>query len=598
MRPAGFGVPGYNSEPMKFLERAIQTVSPGWAFSRAQARAAMIFFGYDSANPGPLRGSSGGLGKNASSESPRMQTDTVKVMWDARDVCRNGTLLGGILRRTVRYCFGKLAYKAATGDRGVDKLYQDYFHDWCERADITGRHRLKKLARMGLYSMMRDGNFGFNKVRVPVGNGRQELRLQCVEADRIGNPLEAGTTLYSERYIRGITIDEVGQPVSYRVYKRHRLGIQYTFDQEVPAAQFIHLMDPDETDKYRPPSWLQPALADARDLHEIWGFVKQKCKFASIHSGFFKPTDPYAKAGLGTWDDPGDTATGKPASINAAAGLIRQMPVGMGDIVYPPAMNEPAGAFMNLFETGIRKIAVALDLPYGFVWDMAVFGGATARIETMSANRLFGDKRALMVDRFLEGVKNEVLALGIAQRDIPAHPNFRAGKFHFGSRLTADVGHETSALIQARDSGFTSTTRIAEEWYDEDFDELTQTQAGETQFRQQVAGTTGVPIELLDKVQPNATALLAAINTPPQPPPQPPPGLIGEQGDKGVQPLLDILEAVGEGRMDRESGINAVMELYDLPRAKADAMVPEEGKAEMRNAEGGSRNGSGKGSEE
>ena len=574
---------------LNFLERAIAVVSPQTAFSRAEARAALTFFGYDSANPGPLRGRSGGMGKNSSSESAKNQQDTIKIMWEARDVSRNGTLLGGVLRRTVRYCIPKISYQSRTGDRAVDKIYEDYYHDWCKRADLTGRHGMRKLVRQSLYAMMRDGDFGFNKRRVPVGGGKMELRLQSIEADRIGNVLEAGAAGYQENYIRGLTLGEDGEIASVRIYKRNRLGLQYTFEAEIPGTEFIHLADPDESDKYRPPSWLQPALADARDLHEIWGFVKQRCKFASMHSGFITGSggDKYSKAGFGSWDNQEDKILDKPASLNAAAGLIRDLRGTDSEIKWAPAMNEPAGAFMNLFETGIRKVAVALDLPYGFVWDMSVFGGVTARLETMSADRLFSDKRMLVDDKVLTPTKNEVLELGIMNRDIPPHPNYRQGKFLFGARLTADVGHETAALVQARDAGFTTTSRIQEEWYDEDFDEVTETQCSEVLHKQETAGMTGVPIELQDQSKPGATALLAAINTPPEPPPPPLPGMVGEQGDKGVQPLLDVLKSVGEGTMDRESAINTVMQLYGLNYRDADNMVPEPKKLPKQEAGGG-----------
>lgn len=206
---------------------------------------------------------------------------------------------------------------------------------------------------------------------------------------------------------------------------------------------------------------------------------------------------------------------------------------------------------------------------------MAIFGGVTARLETMSADRVFGDKRTLMTDVLLEPIKNEVLALGIAYRMIPAHPNFRSSRFVFGARLTADVGHETAAQVQAYNMGFTSKTRIMEEWYDEDFNEVTETQASETQHRQEVAAVSGVPIELLDQSQPGATALLAAINTPPPPPPQPPPGMIGEFGEKGVQSLLDILAQVGKGEMDRDQAIATICEVYGKDWAEVEPMVPE-----------------------
>lgn len=551
-----------------FLDRAIAAVAPRIAFSRAIAREQMRFFGYDGASPGRLRGGSGGLSKNANIESPRANYDRIKIMWDARDMARNYGLVGGLLDRFAMYVCAKIAYQPRTGDPKIDRIYRDYFYDWCTRADLTGRHRLRELVELGFKAMLRDGDFGFIKVR----QGR-ELRLQSIEADRIGSPLEGvGTT--SENYIGGFTINSLGQVASVRIFRRSRTG-QYTLDVtperpkgEIPPNQFIHLMKPTSTDQYRPVSWLAAALPHFRDLYELVGFEKQAAKFASMYSGFLVPKDPFTGKGGSTWDTA--PTAGEGGIIQASAGQIRQLPGEYGDIKFAPGTERPSNAFMQLFEICVREAAAALNIQYGFAWDMAVFGGVTARIETMQMDRCFIRYRQLLVDRCLEDVKNDVLSLGIGFRDIPPHPNWKSGKWNFGGKLTGDVGHDTASNVQKLQFGLDTQTNLLDA-DGEEYEEVVETQAKEMQFKQQIAAQYGIPIELLDSRFANATQLLAAINTPPS---VPPPSGLTDQADKG-KALLDVLEQYGEGLTDRESAIETIVNLYGISRARAESMVPE-----------------------
>jgi capsid protein len=546
-----------------FLERVISVVSPERGFKRAQARAAMTFFGYDAAHPGRFRGGSGGMHKNASAESPRMSLDRIKVMWDARDMVRNDPLVGGLVDRIVLYIAGsKISYQPRTTDPQVDRLYRDFFYDWCNRSDLSGRHRLRDQAVLGTKGMITDGDHGFVKVRQ--GN---ELRLQAIESDRIGNPLMANMPM-SENYINGFNINNLGQLVSVKIFRRTRTS-QYYFDKEVPAEQFIHLAMHATSDQYRPASQLVRILPHARDVHELIGMAKQQQKFASMFAGFLQPTDPYNQRGAATWD--AAPKVGELGSIQAEAGLVKQMPAGYGDIKFAPGSDVPTGAFIQLFETVIRLIASGLSLPYGFVWDMAVFGGVTARIELVQVDRAIARYRQMLVDRMLEPVKNDVLALAIATRQIPPTKNWKAGKWNFGGKLTGDYGHDTAANVQKLQFGLATATNLADE-DGEELEEMIRTAAGEMKYKQQIAAETGVPIELMDNRFPNATQLLAAINTPPVPPPQ---DLISQKGDAATKQLIEILSSVGEGTTDKESAVEQIVNIFGVPRSQAEAMVPD-----------------------
>jgi capsid protein len=544
------------------FERAIQVVAPRMGFKRAQARAAMTFFGYDAANPGRLRGGSGGMYKNAAAESPRMAWDRVKVMWDARDMVRNDPMVGGLVDRLVMYICGKIAYQPRTGNAQIDRQYRDYFYDWCGRSDLTGRHRLRDQAALGVKGMIVDGDHGFIKVRQ--GN---ELRLQAIESDRIGNPLgEPGQM--SETYIGGFNLNNLGQIVSVRVFKRTRMA-QYIFDREVPVDQFLHLAMHASSDQYRPASQLVRVLPHARDLRELIGFEKQAAKFASMFAGFLKPTNPYQAGGAPIWDDA--PKAGTLGSLNAEPGLIKQIPAGYGDIAFAPGTDRPSNSFIHLFETVVRLYAQGLRLPYGFVWDMAVFGGVTARIELVQVDRALAQFRQVLVDRMLEPVKNDVFALAIATRALPPTQNWQNGKWNFGGKLTGDYGHDTSANIEKLQMGLTTATNLVDE-DGEEWEDIVLTSAKEIQHMQEVAAETRVPIELLTNRFPNASELLAATHTPPSPPPK---DLISQKGDVATKQLIEILSNAGEGKSDKDSAIEQLVNIFGIPRAKAEAMVPE-----------------------
>lgn len=556
----------HNLPKITFLDRAIGFVSPKLGMERLYHRSKFNEFAYDAANSGTRRSFSGGLSKNAASENYRSHRNRINLMWDARDMVRNFAILRGIVARLVQYVADKVQYISSTGDEQVDGAYQDYFHKWCETADVTGRYRLGDLVVLMLWGVITDGDHGWKFVEM--GDGT--IRIQPVEADRIGNPNEA-LKANDDNYIGGIHLDDMGVPLSYDIYKRHRSN-KYELEANVPADHFIHFADCFRVDQYRGVTPLATALAPARDLYDIYLTEKQAAKWQSSHAGIVTSSDPYKQSGATAWNKDGSKGEGRPGTMEMQPGKILRLPDGES-VQFTPAMTRPNGAFMSLVEVMVREISMALNLPYGFVYDMSALSGHTGRIEIAQAMRTIKRWQKLLSERVLDKVRDAVISRGIAQGQLPNHPAWRNGKWGFGATLTGDYKNDVSANLQLLQTGaITLSDLIAESG--NTFEEVARKSASEMQFLQRLAGEALIPIELMSQRWPAATQMLAAINTPPQEP-QPPPGMVGEQGDKGVQPLLDILEKVGTGVMDRQSAIQTLVQLYDLDPAKAEAMVPQ-----------------------
>lgn len=545
---------------LTFLDRAISVVSPEAAGRRAVARYWLKEF---ESGDWLDRGRSGGASKHGASESQRKQRDAVKAIWEARDMEDKFCLVRGILDRMEQYVCGEITYQSRTGDSDVDTAYQDYFHDWCGRADITNRFRFREMVAQGFRGMVRDGEFGWI-MRVHGG----ELRLQAIEADRIGGP---DNVKADDRNIRGIKINDMGQVTGYEIYRRSQMS-QYKKDVEVGPDNFIHLLKALRPDQYHGVSWLGPALPHARDIHELYRFEKMAMKFAAAFAGFIKRTNPLgSKSGVG-WGSQKNGVGGK-NSFPVEAGMVKMLMEGE-DIIFPTSTGRPSSNLMQFVEILIREIALGLNLPYGFVYNMAQLGGVTARIELMQVVRTIRRFQMMLEDIVLNRVRDEVLNLGIAMGHIPAHPNWNKGKWSFGARLTGDAGNYVQETILLLNNGLISPSDVIEEMTGGSHAEIVRKIVADLNEAQQEAALGKKPMELISPARfSNATQLLAAINTPPSDPP-PPKGMIEKQGDKAVALLMDILDKYAEGRMEREQAITAIVHGFGTPRAKAEKLVP------------------------
>jgi hypothetical protein len=263
----------------------------------------------------------------------------------------------------------------------------------------------------------------------------------------------------------------------------------------------------------------------------------------------------------------------------ARAGTVTKVETGVDDIDFAPGTSRPNGAFMALLEALIREIALALSLPYGFVYNMASFGGVTARLETQSAQRVFCWYQEMLEHILLNRVKHKVLLMAIAAKKLPMHKNWDQGSWRYGATLTGDVGHQVQADLDLVRTGAKTRSQIAAE-YNNDFAEVMEKTGAEIVTAIEVSKRLGVPLELLIRDLENPTQLIATLERAktgepdPAAGPPPPPGLIGTIGDKGVKNLLDLVMAVNRGEMDRASAINTAMAAFAMDPLDAQTLFP------------------------
>ncbi|NDE16388.1 phage portal protein, partial [bacterium] len=394
----------------------------------------------------------------------------------------------------------------------------------------------------------------------------QEIRLQGIEADLIG---DVQTEKADENVFGGVEVDpKTGAPIKYHIYKRTRHNL-YEKDQVLDADQFVHLWRPMRFGEYRGRSWLAPAMADARDLHELFGFEKVAVKFAASFTAFIKTRSDVPDGSMLFTDS--KTAAGEKV-IEAQAGKIIRHDDGE-DIKFAPTPNRPSGAFIALVEAMIRQISNSLNLPYAFIWDLSRMGGVSARLESRQADRVFKGWQRRLEEKLLNRVRDVVIANAIATGKIPANKNWKRGKWRFGEWITADVGHESQARIAELQAGILTETQVLEE-RDMNFDEVVRIRAAETQTILDVAKASKLPAEAIRPDRQGLTDMIAAMHDAENPEPTQDPA-VAQTNPKAGKEILDLLEKVVQGLIPRDTAIMHLVTVYGVALDRAQLMVPQ-----------------------
>lgn len=560
-------------ERLTTWDRIVGFFNPVEKLVRMKARSIEHQFSFGYNDNTERRTSSGGLFGHASAETWRSNRDRIKAMWDARDLCKF-EFIGGMMARVALYVLGNLQTRSLTGEEEIDDAYDNYFYGWCGdeplddgsvQCDISGRHRFIKQAQMGFMGFLVDGDFGWIEVD-PMVSPTGGYCLQSVEADRIGSPLEQ---LVQENYVGGVGLDpEIGRILFYRIFQRSRTN-QYLKPQEIPFASFIHLHDPDRPDEYRGRTKLLRLLNDARDIREWIEAEKVAGKTQSQWAALVGLKDPFNNTGATAWTD--KTADGTPTQPAEYGKILRMAEGEVFSMLAPPA--RPSGAFMEFVQVLIRKMAVSLDLPFGFLWDLATLGGVTARIEVQQALRRIEYWQHLLKHKLLNRVRQKVIAQGIAQGILPPHPLWKKCEWHFGLSIQTDVGYEMESDIQAISAGIIPVSDVTGK-YGKSPREVFLSNATTANEAIQIGAETNVPVEVFARMlYPDITEQKAAMVTGPIPPPQP--GTFEAIGDKGVKQVVEILKAVGDGKLDADSAKNTLKRVFHIPDKIAEQMVPE-----------------------
>ena len=478
---------------LNLIDKAIAFINPKGAVDRLVARQKLKNFEYDAVKYTRERKGPSSL---SGAEDYRSNYDRVELMKRARDLAENVGLVRSILMKFAGHVAGAISYQARTQNPQINSDVEAYWAEWWDKCDISTRHTGSTLMQVAIMSMLRDGDFLFVLVRDSDGN----LKIQGIEADRLGDPFKVYTSL---ELIGGIHIDRTtGAPTAYDIYNRS-IGDFYTYQLTIPSSQAFHLFDPLRIDQYRGISAFHTAINDATDIHELTSFEKMAAKTASSQSAIVKRNNNNA-ADLSTLTNDEDLA-GNTIKLEAIeSGKISYLEPGE-DIVFPNGPSRPSGAFMEFHKVLMRNICLGLGIPYSFAVDPSAMSGPTARLEMQQAGRTFRRYQNLLNDKVLRPIKNIVLADAVARGLISGTEGTKTTKgiFNFGANVSIDLGRESASAI----SEFKTGLRTAADIYAErgqDFESAMRQRAIEAKLIKDLAEQYQIDPQTISDVVPPA----------------------------------------------------------------------------------------------
>jgi lambda family phage portal protein len=491
------------------ITKAISFVSPKAALDRMVNQAKLRNFGrFDSALTSEKRGISRGVSGGEDTSGTRERYSLIRA---ARDLADNFPPVRSLLLKFATYVSGRIAYQARTGDREADTAIERYWQKWCNDCDFLGRHNFTTLLQLAVTAMLRDGDCGFIIVR-----DREDLKLQSVEADRIGSPYDRTDT---DKYIGGINVDDYGRPVSYTIFTR-TINNQYISPVDIVAKEFIHLFDAARLDEYRGRSAFATALNATRDLQEAIKAEVQAIKYASYQSGVITTESGAADAGdyfaRGNSNDQGQVARLQsldPGTVNYLSA---------GEKMEMFKSDRPTGAFGEFIRLVQAHICMAVGLPYGFAFD-ADKSGPMARMEAAMAERTFLRWRGLLEGQFLNRIKNVILLDAASRGLIPDSEYLLDGRWCWPAKVSIDYGREANADIALWKAGLKTAGQIYSDM-GEDYEEALRARAKEAAMIVALGTEMDIPSEYIsDSIIPiQAAAPISAPIAQEEPKPEPP----------------------------------------------------------------------------
>lgn len=367
------------------------------------------------------------MGANVDARRDLRARDRNTMVKKCRYAERNYGLYNQILNDTVMYVVGGgMRMQSHCDDPEIGREHMEYFYEVSRKLDVTGRFSFEDCQKLITRAWMRDGDTFAAKVR----NGRDEAKIQLIEAHRVGDPADRDVP---ERVWDGVEFGDYGEVVAYWVYRSNGSS------RQVLANAMMHIVDFTSSSASRGTPILQHATNSLQDMDEILEAEKRAVKDQS------EVTRVLNKAG-GFVDDNMAAELGE--GDRCYSGIVEQ--AGGKLLVLEPneklehqESKRPSQTF-NGFIAELQRDVTFGSLPWDFVVDPSKLAGAGVRLVGNKADRFISHVQNMVINQFCIPTYQYIISDGINKGLIRDDRSWYKCSVITPPSLTVDAGRESA----------------------------------------------------------------------------------------------------------------------------------------------------------
>jgi capsid protein len=408
--------------------------------------------------------------------------DRLTMVRKCRWAERNSGLFKQILADMCLYTVGdgiKPQSHASTPE--IQERYEAYFAEKAKRIDITNRFSFYQAQSILLRGMIRDGDSFAAKVR----NGAGEAKIQLMEAHRVGDPLEGKVP---EGMHDGIQFGPYGEYIAVNIYRSDGSS------RQILAQSMMMVVDQEYASGARGVPLLQHSINSIQDEMEILALEKQAVKDNGDITRIIKKEGGVLDGDMA--NELGSVTGGSYANLANTMGgkLIALEP---GESMDSFQSNRPNATFNGFISALERDISMGV-LPYEFVSDPSKIGGASVRLITAKAARVFGKYQNVIIENFCVPTWGYIIGQGIADGELPDDPQWNQVSWTTPKSVTVDAGRDAANDRNDVEMGLLSMSELYAQ-RGLDFRSEMDKRANDMAFIIEKAKSAGIPFWMLYK---------------------------------------------------------------------------------------------------
>ena len=405
-------------------------------------------------------------------------SDRLTMVKRCRWAERNSGLFKQILNDLVLYVVGDgIRAQSHASDPEVAEQYERYFAEKSRRIDITNRFSFAQVQQILMRAMCRDGDSYAAKVR----NAAGETKLQLIEAHRVGDPMDMPAP---EGMHDGCLFGPYGELIAFNVYRSDGSN------RQILASSMMHIVDHEYASGARGVPMLQHSINSIQDEMDILELEKLAVKDNADVTRVIKKTGGYVDGDLAS--ELGAGASYENIAARMGGKLIALEP---GEDFQSFTSNRPSPTFTGFLAALERDISQGV-LPYEFVNDPSKVGGASVRLVTAKASRVFEKYQQIIIEQLCRPTWGYIIGQGIAEGELPDDPKWSDTSWTTPKNVTVDAGRESANDRADVELGMVSLSEIYAQ-RGMDFKAEMEKRAADMAHIAHLAKEYGLPFELL-----------------------------------------------------------------------------------------------------